>query len=124
VGEAAFGAKAPAKADLVRSGHHADRGSSDHRQVREVGQRGSQRDHLLDARGPALRKDLRQQSAAAVSDQGHRGGILFLDLGHAMAQPGQHVLGVEHVEVDSGKMRAVSHPIKPAVKQAHRPIAG
>jgi hypothetical protein len=92
VSEAALGAKAPAKADLVRRGHHADRGSSDHRQVGEVGERGSQRDHLLDARGPALRKDLRQQSAAAVSDQGHGGRILFLDLGNAMAEPGQHVL--------------------------------
>jgi hypothetical protein len=92
VSEAALGAKAPAETDLVRRRDNSDGGSRDQRQVGEVGERGAQRDYLLDALRPALREDLRQQPAAAVPDQGDGRAVVLLNLRHAVTKAGQHVL--------------------------------
>jgi hypothetical protein len=92
VSEAALGAKAPAETDLVRRRDHSDGGSGNQRHVGEVGKGGAQRDHLLDALRPALREDLREQSTAAVPDQGDGRAVVLLDLRHAVTEASQHVL--------------------------------
>jgi len=123
VGKTALGSKAPAKGDLVGCRDHPDRGSRDYREVCDISKRRSQGDDLLDALGTPLREDLCQQAASAVPDQRHRCTILLLDLRHPVAQAGEHVLRVHDIEVDAGEVRAVTHPLQPAVKNAHRPIA-
>jgi hypothetical protein len=90
--EAPFGAKAPTEAELVGGRDHADRRSSDEREIGEVGEGRPQRYHLLDAAGPALRQDLCQQPAAAVPDQGNARSVLLLDLCNTVTETGQHSL--------------------------------
>jgi hypothetical protein len=123
VGKTAFGSETPPKGELVGCRDHANRGSSHHREVGDVGKRRSEGDDLLDALGAALSEDLCQQAASTVPDQRHRRVVVLLDLRHSVAQAGEHVLRVQHVEVDAREVRAVTHPLQPAMKNAHRPIA-
>jgi hypothetical protein len=123
VGKSALGSKTPAEGDLVGSYDHADSGARDHREVGDISEWRSQGDDLLDALGAPLGEDLCQQAASAVPNQRHRRAVLLLDRRHPVAQAGKHVLGVHDVEVDAGEVRAITDPLKPAVKKAHRPIA-
>jgi hypothetical protein len=118
-----FSSKTPAKGDLVGCRDNADRGARDHREVGDIGERRPERNDLLDALGAPLCKDLCQQAASTVPDQRHPRAVLLLDLRHPVAQAGQHVLGTHDVEIDPGEVRAVTDPLQPAVKQAHRPIS-
>jgi hypothetical protein len=124
VGEAAFGAQAPAESELVGGRDHADGGSGDKGDVGEISKWRSQRDHLLDTVGAALRQDLRKQPAPAVPYQRHSGAVLLLDLRNTVTEAGKHVLRMESVQVDARQVRLVPDSSEPAVKQAHRPIAG
>jgi hypothetical protein len=67
------------------------------RQVGPIGQRGSQRDHLLDALRPSLRQHLGEQAASAVPNQADARSSFGLDLDQPMAQAGQHSLRVMDV---------------------------
>jgi len=115
VSEPALGAKAPAKAQLVRGRNHADRSSSDQGEVGDVRERGPQSDHLLDALGTSLRENLGQQAASAVADQRHRFTVPLLDLGHLVPDARKHVLRVECVDVDPRQVRAVADSLQPAM---------
>jgi hypothetical protein len=123
VGKTALGSKAPPKGELIGCRHHANRGSRDHREVGDICKRRSEGDDLLDALGAALREDLCQQTASTVSYQRDWRFVLLLDLRHSVAEAREHVLRVQHVEVDAREVGGVPHPLQPAVKKAHRPIA-
>jgi len=98
--EATLGAQAPTEAQLIGSRDHADSSAGEHGQVSDVGERGSQRDHLLDIFGTALRQNLGEQPAPAVSDQSNWRAIALLDVGNSMTESGQHVLRMERIDVD------------------------
>jgi hypothetical protein len=123
VSEATLSSQAAAETQLVRGRHHADGSASDEGDVGEVRKWRAQGDDLLDALGPALRQHLRQQTAAAVSDERDRRVVVLLDLGHSVAEAGEHSLRMKDVEVDARKVRVVADPLQPTVHQAHRPIA-
>ena len=57
MGKTAFGSETPPKGELVGCRDHANRGSSHHREVGDVGKRRSEGDDLLDALGAALSED-------------------------------------------------------------------
>jgi hypothetical protein len=69
VRETPLGAKTPSERDFVGCFDDSHRTPGDEGEIAPICKRRSQRDHLFDGLGRALRKDLGQQPAPAVPDQ-------------------------------------------------------
>ena len=92
--------------------------------VKWVVERRSQRDHLLDQVGLAMRENLGEHSSAAVADDGDARAGLAMEREQGVEERFQHDLGIHHVEGEAGELGPVAHAFQPVELRAQSPVAG